>query len=354
MVVSHSPARSAVSHVVISEIQVAGIGTGHANDEFVELYNPTDNAIDLTNFRLTRKTAGGTASILVSNLSGSIASHHFFLIANPLFTAIGITPDALYSSTSRAITSDNTIILSGSDHTTVIDKVGFGSATDFEGSVFPSNPVNGGSLERKAFSTSTTISMEVGGSDEFLGNGQDSDNNANDFILRDTSQPQNSLSSPEPPDATVTPLPSLTPTSGSTETPSPTQLPPTEIPSSTPSPTLTDIPSPTPSNTPTPIPSPVPTSTPIPTSTPTPPLPTPTATVSPTPIATPIETDTPTPLLTHPTPTPTYVPSPTPQRQTPTPPLLRREHHDNHFFQKVWDWCRHLPERFHFFWGKRR
>jgi hypothetical protein len=36
-----------------------------------------------------------------------------------------------------------------------------------------------------------------GGADEFNGNGYDTDNNANDFILRDTPQPQNSSSIPE-------------------------------------------------------------------------------------------------------------------------------------------------------------
>ena len=34
------------NHIVISEIQVGQ--TGHANNEFVELYNPTNSPVDLT------------------------------------------------------------------------------------------------------------------------------------------------------------------------------------------------------------------------------------------------------------------------------------------------------------------
>jgi hypothetical protein len=42
--------------------------------------------------------------------------------------------------------------------------------------------------------------MIAGGADEFLGNGYDSDNNLNDFILRDIPEPQNSGSEKEPKD----------------------------------------------------------------------------------------------------------------------------------------------------------
>ena len=46
--------RSAAAHIVISEVQVGGT---NANDEFVELYNPTSVTIDLSGFRLVRKNA---------------------------------------------------------------------------------------------------------------------------------------------------------------------------------------------------------------------------------------------------------------------------------------------------------
>jgi hypothetical protein len=55
----------------------------------------------------------------------------------------------------------------------------------------------GGSLERKALSTSTSATMAVGGTDANRGNGYDSDNNSTDFVTRAARQPQNSSSPTE-------------------------------------------------------------------------------------------------------------------------------------------------------------
>src|SRR3989344_2714382 len=66
------------TYVVISEVQIGG---GVADDEFVELYNPTESSVDLSGWRLTRKnTAGTTENNLVASLSGSIPAHGYFLI----------------------------------------------------------------------------------------------------------------------------------------------------------------------------------------------------------------------------------------------------------------------------------
>ena len=125
-------------------------------------------------------------------------------------------------------------------------------------------------------------------------------------------------------------VPSLTPTSTVTSTPTPTV---TETPTNTPTPTPTI--SETPTNTPTPTvtdtPTPTPTVTETPTNTPTPtitdtPTPTPTITETPTNTPTPTVTDTPTPTPTvtetttnTPTPTITDTPTPTPTvTETPT------------------------------------
>lgn len=139
---------------------------------------------------------------------------------------------------------NNTVLIYSNNGINLIDKVGFGSAQDSEVTT-ETNPTAGTSRERRASSTSTSQTMAIGGFDEFAGNGEDTNNNANDFVLRNSPQPQNSLS-------TIEPVPTQTPKNAPTEAPSPT---PTETetptPTSTPSPTPTDIPTPT--NTPTPI-----------------------------------------------------------------------------------------------------
>lgn len=225
-----SPAHALADHVVISEIQIEG---ATSKDEFVELYNPTDSVVDLTDWRLTRKTASGSESNLVSSLTGSISPHGYFLIANPEYDGT-VVQDINYSAASNNIADDNSVVLYSDAGITVVDKVGMGSVVDFETS--PTNsPVTDASIERKAFSSSTPESMEPGGADENSGNGEDTNNNSADFIERTSSDPQNTNSSPETPT-----IPSPTPNLSPSPTPEPT-------PTVSPTPTPTPEPTPTPS-----------------------------------------------------------------------------------------------------------
>src|SRR3990172_11656250 len=67
---------SLTNHVVISEVQVAGVTD--ADDEFVELYNPTEADINLSGWSLTKKISNGTETNLDSSLSGTIPSHSYY------------------------------------------------------------------------------------------------------------------------------------------------------------------------------------------------------------------------------------------------------------------------------------
>jgi len=182
------------AHLVIGEIQTTG-GTGYTTDEFVELYNPTEADINLAGWKLTKKTATGKEYVLVDDFGElSIKSHSFFLVAHPAGYSEEIKPDSYYSTT-NSISDNNTIILYD-NASQVIDKVGFGSTIDFEGESL-ADPAGKKSVERKAKMDSTEETMIEGGADYFLGNAEDTDNNKQDFILRDQSEPQNSASEQE-------------------------------------------------------------------------------------------------------------------------------------------------------------
>lgn len=272
--IQQKPTHAVSPNVVISEIQIAGTA---ANDEFVELYNPTNQAVDLTGWRLSRRSSSATGSLtnLVSSLSGSIQPRGYFLLANPAFTSTQV--DQYYSATTSGVAANNTVILFSDNGQTVVDKVGMGTAEDNEtaSSVLPEA---GQSIERKANANATAQSMQGGGSDEFQGNGWDSDSNLNDFVARTIPQPQHSQSSLEP---VLSPSPSQTPSPALS--PSPTVVPsPTQTPSPTPSLTTTPTVTPTPEPTPSPTAIPSPTATPQPSPSPTV-IPTPTTTVLPTP-----------------------------------------------------------------------
>ena len=200
---------SATDHIVISEVQIGG---DTADEEFVELYNPTDTPFDLTNWRLARKT-GTTTSNLVNGFSISIQPHSYLLVA-PTSQINGIAVDQVYTTTAR-VTSNNTIHLIDLDDVN-IDTIGMGSATEFEDQA-TSSPENNTSVAR--------VDVKF-----------DSDNNFADFAILEIPTPQNSLTN----QTTPTETPSPTPTPTQSPTPSPTSEP-----TAIPTPTSTILPSPT-------------------------------------------------------------------------------------------------------------
>jgi hypothetical protein len=184
-------AASVAEHVVIAEVQIAG--TGGDTDEFVELYNPTTEAVDVTGWQLIKVSTAGDETQMMT-LSGSIAARGYLLLAHDDYSGT-VSPDAGYTATS--IEPDESVKLTESDGTTVVDLVGFGAATVSEGTA-AANPGAGTSSERKAGPGSTSDSMMAGGEDGLAGNGEDSNNNGSDWVAKAEPNPQNSSSPIEP------------------------------------------------------------------------------------------------------------------------------------------------------------
>jgi hypothetical protein len=242
---------SLANHVVISEIQ---IGSVDADDEFVELYNPTDSPVEMTGWRLTRRNAtGGSTQNLILSLDGIIPAHGYFLIAHREYTG-QVVPDLLYSALSSAMTADNIITLYSDSGSTIVDLVGLGSASIAEGSSIGISTNTSETVERKAVAESTANTLLPGGIHEFWGNGEDTENNNMDFVIRLLPNPQNSLSASETPQALI-PISTPTPTVALINTPAPTPtqmitptitLTPTSIPEVDITPTTTPQPEVTP------------------------------------------------------------------------------------------------------------
>lgn len=192
------------NHVVISEIQTAGVS---AEDEFIELYNPTDSAVDISSWSIQFR-GGSAGTYNRRNFIGgnSIPARGFFLIIHTGSTN-PIIPDL--SQGSFSLSANGTIFLVNNQTTlteetdsgpTIIDKVAYGTGASLrpEGNAYTPAPDNNQSIERKAYSTSDSASM-TSGLDITKGNAYDSNNNSFDFIPRITPEPQNSASPTEIP-----------------------------------------------------------------------------------------------------------------------------------------------------------
>jgi len=161
-----------VKSILINEIQTAGQTT---KDEFIELYNPNNSEVDLSGYALKKKTSGGTESNLVSlgSFIGTIPANGYFLIAPQINDdgSLNYTgsagPDLYYSGKSYSMASNNAVLLYDKDNN-LQDKVGFGTASDFETAVAV-NPDDGKSISRIT--------------------GIDTNDNSADFTVLDTPTP---------------------------------------------------------------------------------------------------------------------------------------------------------------------
>lgn len=173
------PPSENATKILISEILLG-------DDEFIELYNPNNSDVDLTNWYLQRKTAGAESySSYVTKTdfeNKKILANDYFLIVRQGSQYENLA-DIIFD---QPLTEDNSLILKDFNGN-ISDKLGWGLATDFE-LLATVTPENGKSLSRK-----------------FVDNiEQDTDNNFNDFELK-TPTPKAKNVEPEP--ATQPPAP---------------------------------------------------------------------------------------------------------------------------------------------------
>lgn len=191
------------NHVVISAIMIDSIaGVGGTLDDVVELYNPTSSDIDLSTYSIQLEKDNTFPPDYKKNLTGTIPAYGFYLIvdteANALLLSLAdITAGwAMTDNDSVYLVNDQVNITNQYD-VNIIDFVGYGTSPFYEGSNSAVNPPDGGCIERKALSNSTSSSLVLGGNHETWGNGDDIDDNLNDLVSQMEQNFQNSLSPKE-------------------------------------------------------------------------------------------------------------------------------------------------------------
>ncbi|MEL4357207.1 MULTISPECIES: ExeM/NucH family extracellular endonuclease [unclassified Luteococcus] len=184
------PAQAATDHLVIDEVYGGGGNSGAPyTHDFVELFNGTGAAIDVTGWKLNYYSAAGNPGNSCT-LSGSVQPGKHFLVQQAKGTA-GTqalpTPDATCTAAMSATAGSVELVdASGA----VVDLVGFGTATKVETAAAP------------APSNTTSISRT---------DGADTGNNQADFTKGEP-KPENQGAVPDPtPEPTPDPTPEPTP-----------------------------------------------------------------------------------------------------------------------------------------------
>lgn len=129
----------AQAEVIINEVQLFPTA-----ERFLELYNTSDSVVDLTGWYMQRKTTTGDSfSSLVSkpNFEGkTILAHDYFVISRSSLNNSDIVLSNL------TLAESNTIQIKKSEEE-VVDKVGFGAASDCDNPCAP-NPGEGQSIQK--------------------------------------------------------------------------------------------------------------------------------------------------------------------------------------------------------------
>ncbi len=142
-------ARSASPDVVVSQVYAGGGNSGASfTNDFVELFNRGSSAVDVSGWTVQYASAGGT-TWQATALSGSIAPGRHYLVQLASAAAVGAplpTPDAT-GTTNLAVSGGKVAVVrdtaplscggsagSCSAVTSVADLIGYGTATDHEGS----------------------------------------------------------------------------------------------------------------------------------------------------------------------------------------------------------------------------
>ncbi|MFL6133377.1 MAG: ExeM/NucH family extracellular endonuclease, partial [Nocardioidaceae bacterium] len=132
-------ANPAGTGLVISEVYGGGGNSGATyRQDFIELYNPTGEAIDLAGVSVQYRSASGNLG-RVTTLEGSVPSHRHWLVAEAGGTVGSALPTPDDTDTANLSGTTGTVVLSSSstavaiDDPSVLDLVGYGGTTGFEG-----------------------------------------------------------------------------------------------------------------------------------------------------------------------------------------------------------------------------
>jgi len=191
-----------------SEVVKLLILIGEVGENWIELYNPNEEAVDLFDgaYRLEKSKTAVDPGIMMRFGNESDGTYpggteisgggSYLIVSDDAPAELKATAQAIASNTNFSWSESGYTIylgtgaISSNTDSDIMDYVGFGpEAKYYEGSNPASALVANSILIRKANENSTTDSLKSGGSDELLGHAHDTDQNQSDFVLLDLTPP---------------------------------------------------------------------------------------------------------------------------------------------------------------------
>ncbi|WP_309123197.1 chitobiase/beta-hexosaminidase C-terminal domain-containing protein [Paenibacillus sp.] len=188
-------------HLVISEVYGGGGNSGSTwRSDFIELYNPTETAVNVTGWTIQYASSSGSfslASNMYVELTGIVAPHGYYLVKAADGSGGNVSlpsPDdeggiAMAAGSGKVALVSNGEAIAGKDDPDVVDFVGYGGAGAYEGSGGTPTPSSSVSAQRKS---------DAAGYVPGQGNGYDANDNKTDFFTA-APTPRNAASPAEPP-----------------------------------------------------------------------------------------------------------------------------------------------------------
>jgi len=212
--VNTSIAAPSASHVVISEVKIEGYTADfNPTDNFVELYNPTESLVSLSGWKLVYREDEQSTSdvtqdcILLEFPNGTVMRPYSYVLCACNGYSHTVQPDYTYDYLTGTGNSQSMAYMykAGAfgirdDKGVLVDSVGWYRS----GTYYPDEELTEGGKENcapapyvSARQPHPSIERRPGATEEYSGNGVDTDNNRNDFQLREVADPQNSHSAVE-------------------------------------------------------------------------------------------------------------------------------------------------------------
>lgn len=153
----------AVSQIYISGVQTSG-GAGHTTDDFIELFNPSADAVNLKDFKLVKRTSNATTDSAIKSWTEDalIPAYSFYLWANSSYSGILATPDI---TSSGSVADDNGVALRFGtlDAGQLVDSIGWGQTDNGFALVSGNIPANSVLQRQDLFAAQSVYVASAGG-----------------------------------------------------------------------------------------------------------------------------------------------------------------------------------------------